>query len=135
MWQFLNLSVQIACSLKYFRHDYDWISIYKSNHKGRGWQWTPVMDWRFKSFPCPGFSVWTSFYFKKNLNSFCKARSSLSHDQIWAMPHFWIPAMQNLPCNRAKISWLMFPQRVFRFKQTDIRSSVKKKLQVTSLNI
>ena len=35
----------------------------KSNHKGRGWHWTPVVDWRFKSFPCPGFSVWTSSYF------------------------------------------------------------------------
>ena len=39
--------------------------LFKSNHKGRGWQWTPVVDWRFKSFPCPGFSVWASSYFKK----------------------------------------------------------------------
>jgi len=90
----------------------------KSNHKGRGWQWTPVMDWRFKSFPCPGFSVWTSSYFLKKISStvFCKARSSLPHDQIWAMPHFWTSVIQNLPCNRAKIAWLRSPQRVFRFK-------------------
>ena len=29
----------------------------KSNHKGRGWQWAPVVDWSFKSFPCPGAPI------------------------------------------------------------------------------
>ena len=36
-------------------HDLIFMNQIKSNHKGRGWQWTPVMDLRFKSFPCPGF--------------------------------------------------------------------------------